>query len=339
MNNRFIRIFTAVAFFIVAIVFLTIENKQPDKPKYYHNQGQVFGTYYNIRYSAKSNLEKQILASFEEFDNSLSTFNKKSVISRINTNENDSTDAFFRAMFSCAKETYEISEGAFDPTVAPIVNLWGFGFRKKEQATERTIDSLLQFVGFDKVWLKDERLVKATPEIMLDASAIAKGQACDVIAELLRENDCRNYLVDIGGEIVCQGVNNKGEAWKVGINKPVDDKTGSVNELQEIIQSSALCMATSGNYRQFYYEEGQKRSHTIDPRTGYPVKHNLLSATVIAPTCMQADAMATACMVLGEEKALQMTESIENTECYLIYAQGDSTKVMMSQGMAQYIQQ
>ena len=337
-NRRFRRLLTEGAILIGCWIIVIFWIKD-DKPKYYHNQGQVFGTYYNIRYSAKSNLGKQILASFEEFDNSLSTFNKKSVISRINTNGSDSTDAFFRAMFNCAKETYEISEGAFDPTVAPIVNLWGFGFRKKEQATERTIDSLLQFVGFDKVWLKDERLVKATPEIMLDASAIAKGQACDVIAELLRKNDCRNYLVDIGGEIVCQGVNNKGEVWKVGINKPVDDKTGSVNELQEIIQSSALCMATSGNYRQFYYENGQKRSHTIDPRTGYPVKHNLLSATVIAPTCMQADAMATACMVLGEEKALQMTESVENTECYLIYAQGDSTKVKMSQGMAQYIQQ
>lgn len=339
-NKKWIRTLTAMTFIIVAAVFLMVDNdRKSPAVSYHHNQGQIFGTYYNIRYSAGKDMHDSILSRFQSFDNSLSTFNPHSVISRINKNESDSTDCYFREMMICAQEVYQLSGKAFDPTVAPIVNLWGFGFRNKEEAAPEKIDSLLQYVGFDKVSMAGERLHKGNPAIMLDASAIAKGQACDVIAALLQKEQCASYLVDIGGEVVCQGVNDKGEAWKVGINKPVDDPTGNINQLQEIIQSSQLCMATSGNYRQYYYENGQKRSHTIDPRTGYPVQHNLLSATVIAPTCMQADALATACMVLGKEQALQMIEQLDDAECYLIYAADNGNKVVMTDGMQQYIAQ
>jgi thiamine biosynthesis lipoprotein len=219
-------------------------------------------------------------------------------------------------MYQCAQEINRLSHGAFDITVAPLVNAWGFGFTNRETATPELIDSL--------------RRVKN----VLDASAIAKGQACDVVAQLLKESGSENYLVDIGGEVVLHGVNDQGEPWRVGITKPVDDPTGEKSEIQEVIASTHLCMATSGNYRQFYYENGLRRSHTIDPRTGYPVNHNLLSATVIAPSCMRADALATACMVLGVDSAMMLVESLPDTECYLIYspAEADTLAVIHTAG-------
>ena len=178
--------------------------------------------------------------------------------------------------------------------------------------------------------LYNHHVYKDDPRIMLDASAVAKGQACDMVATLLEDKGCKNYLVDIGGEVVVHGVNSKGKAWKIGITKPVDDPNGQSREMEQIIETNDICMATSGNYRNFYYDGNQRRSHTIDPRTGYPVQHNLLSATVVAKNCMRADALATACMVLGEDDALQMIEASGDAMCYLIVAQGDSTIVLTS---------
>ncbi len=225
------------------------------------------------------------------------------------------------------------SNGAFDITVAPLVNAWGFGFKNKENVSQCLIDSLRQYVGMEKICLQRHRLIKTDNNVMLDASAIAKGQACDVVASLLKDKGCSNLLVDIGGEVVLQGVNDEGKPWRVGITKPIDDITGTQNELQEIISSTSLAMATSGNYRQFYYENGVRRSHTIDPRSGYPVNHTLLSATVIAADCMTADALATACMVLGKDSAMLMIGKADDTECYLIYSCNDTTAVCMTEGM------
>lgn len=285
------------------------------KAQYYKHQGNVFGTYYNIRYEATSNLEDSILARLNEFDASLSTFNPHSTISVLNQGRDTVWDPYFTQMYNTAMEVNQLSNGAFDITVAPLVNAWGFGFKNKQTITPELIDSL--------------RNVKT----MLDASAIAKGQACDVIADLLRTNGADNYLVDIGGEVVLHGVNDKGDPWRVGITKPIDDTTGTQSEIQDVIASSDLCMATSGNYRQFYYEDGIRRSHTIDPRTGYPVNHNLLSATVIASSCMRADALATACMVLGVDSALWLINSIPDAECYLIYTTpADSIIVTKTEG-------
>ena len=193
------------------------------------------------------------------------------------------------------------------------------------------IDSIKQFVGYQHIRLTDHRLEKDDERITLDASAIAKGYACDIIAQLLRQRGCQNLLVDIGGEVVAQGVNHQGNAWRVGITRPTIDATGAEKELQEVIASSDLCMATSGNYLQYYIANGERRSHTIDPRTGYPVEHSLLSATVSASTCMRADALATACMVLGEQDALDMIERTTDAACYLIIADSDTLRVATSQ--------
>lgn len=165
--------------------------------------------------------------------------------------------------------------------------------------------------------------MKDDPEVMLDASAIAKGYSSDVVAALLEKNGVENYMVEIGGECVVKGHNDKGQKWTMGITKPVDDSTQSQNELQTIIKIDKGGLATSGNYRRFYYKDGKKYAHTIDPKTGYPVQHSLLSATIYAPNCMEADAYATACMVLGVEKALELIESTPGLEGYFIYTDKD----------------
>ena len=307
----------------------------PNKPKkqYYHHQGNIFGTYYNIRYEGTEDLHDAIKQRLKDFDHSLSMFNPNSVISKVNRNENVVVDSLFENMYFEAQAISQLSNGAFDITVRPLVNAWGFGTKNQEPKTktqEINIDSIKSFVGYDKVRLENHSLQKDDEHITLDASAIAKGYACDVVADLLRGSGCDNLLVDIGGEVVLQGVNDKGKPWRVGISKPKIDATGMETELQEVIESSNLCMATSGNYLQYYFVDGDRRSHTIDPRTGYPVEHSLLSATVTANSCMRADALATACMVLGEKEALKMIECIPDAACYLIVAQADSLQIITS---------
>lgn len=322
----------ALIFALVAAAMLLL---LPNKPKlqYYHHQGHIFGTYYNIRYESSQDLHEAIQQRLKDFDYSLSMFNKESVISRVNRNEPVEVDSLFALMFAEAQQISQLSGGAFDITVAPLVHAWGFGKKTndpKVKAQEINIDSIKAFVGYHKIQLQDLHVLKADERITLDASAIAKGYACDVVANLLREQGCENLLVDIGGEVVMQGLNDRGQAWRVGISKPKIDATGMENELQEVIESTQLCMATSGNYLQYYFVDGQRRSHTIDPRSGRPVEHSLLSATVVANSCMRADALATACMVLGANEALQMIEQTTDAACYLIVAQGDSLDIRTS---------
>ena len=313
-----------------------------DKPKtqYFHNEGKVFGTYYNIRYESTADMEDSIRASFTAFDNSLSMFNPHSILSAINDNRDTTTNAFFETMWSEAERVYALSNGAFDITVAPLVKAFGFG-RKSEQMSDissRTIDSIRQFVGFDKVRLENHKVIKSDPRVMIDGGAVAKGQACDMIAEMLRRQGCNNYLVDIGGEVVAHGVNAKGEPWHIGITKPNLNNEGAQEELQQILAVTDVCMATSGNYRNYYYDGDVRRSHTIDPRTGYPVQHSVLSATIVASTCMRADALATACMVLGADDALDMISRTTDAACYLLVAQKDSLVVVSSENWDKSIQ-
>ena len=313
-----------------------------DKPKtqYFHNEGKVFGTYYNIRYESTADMEDSIRASFTAFDNSLSMFNPHSILSAINDNRDTTTNAFFETMWSEAERVYALSNGAFDITVAPLVKAFGFG-RKSEQMSDissRTIDSIRQFVGFDKVRLENHKVIKTDPRVMIDGGAVAKGQACDMIAEMLRRQGCNNYLVDIGGEVVAHGVNAKGEPWHIGITKPNLNNEGAQEELQQILAVTDVCMATSGNYRNYYYDGDVRRSHTIDPRTGYPVQHSVLSATIVASTCMRADALATACMVLGADDALDMISRTTDAACYLLVAQKDSLVVVSSENWDKSIQ-
>ena len=323
----------ALGFAVIAAMVLLLLPNEPKK-QYFHHQGNIFGTYYNIRYESTKDLHEDIQRRLQAFDNSLSMFNPNSVISKINRNEQVVTDSLFEAMYLEAHRVSQLSDGAFDITVAPLVHAWGFGKKTQDpKAKEQdiNIDSLKALVGYEKIHLENHRIVKDNEHITLDASAIAKGYACDVVADLLRQNGSDNLLVDIGGEVVLQGVNQKGEAWRVGISRPKIDAMGMEKELQEVIASNDLCMATSGNYLQYYFVDGQRRSHTIDPRTGRPVQHSLLSATVIASSGMRADALATACMVLGEAEAIEMINNAEDAACYLIVAEHDTLRVATSQ--------
>lgn len=308
---------------------------------YSRNNGKIYGTFYNIVYQHPEgkDLQAEIDARFAEFDLSMSTFNPNSVISRINTNdESVRTDAYFNAMYRQAVEVSTITNGAFDITVAPLVNAWGFGFGKQQRDSTPDIAALLKITGFRKITLQGDFLKKADPAIMLDASAIAKGQASDVIGQLLEAHGCQHYMVEIGGEVACKGLNPKGEKWKIGIDKPVDDPANESPELQTIVAISGVGLATSGNYRQFYYREGKKYAHTIDPRSGYPVDHRLLSATVVAESCMKADAFATAFMVLGKDSALSICRKFDDMDCYLIYTDDDGKlQVAYTDGFQKYI--
>lgn len=300
---------------------------------FYYNEGLVFGTYYNIRYEADHDMEDEITAELARMDSSLSIFNKSSIISRINRNDDVHTDSLFEIMFKTAVEVTKMSEGGFDITCGPLVNIWGFGpDGLSYRPSQREIDSILQFIGFQYVELdeEDHRIAKMDTRIQMDASAIAKGYGCDIVAQLLANAGCENYLVDIGGEVVCKGHSDKGEKWRLAITKPIDDPTGEVQEIEDIIETNDICIASSGNYRRFYYDGGERRSHTVDPRTGYPVNHNVLSATVVASSGIMADALATACMVIGEEKALEMIEATDDCACHLILAEGDGTRVVVS---------
>ena len=257
-------------------------------------------------------------------------FNQQSIISRINRNDSVTTDELFNTMFREAMAISQLSDGAFDITVAPLVNAWGFGFKHSIDIEPNVIDSLHQFVGYQKIRMQDGKIVKDDPRTMLDCSAIAKGYACDVVADTLEAYGCTDFCIEIGGELVVKGLNSKGVNWHIAINKPVEDSLCVNSEIQEIVELTNCGMATSGNYRNFYEIDGKKYAHTIDPRTGYPVQHNLLSATIVAPDCMTADAWATACMVAGFEKAQIWIKNRSDLKGYLIYEEDGVIKTWKS---------
>ena len=292
---------------------------------YQHNKGFIFGTVYNITYQSDKNLEKEIIRELDKVDASLSPFNEKSIISKINRNEEAVVDNYFYDVFNLAMQISEDTNGAFDITVAPIVNAWGFGFKSGSSPTSQYIDSLKQFIGYKKVRIdKDKHVVKQDERIMLDCSAIAKGYGSDVVARLFNAKGIKNYMIEIGGEIVASGLSDKRLPWKIGITKPSEDSLGTSNELQTILNITDCAMATSGNYRNFYYKNGKRYAHTIDPRTGYPIQHNILSATVIAKSCAQSDAYATSFMVLGLDEAKKILERHPQLLAYLIYTNKDN---------------
>jgi thiamine biosynthesis lipoprotein len=294
--------------------------------KYYLTQGDIFKTTAHIKYNYRRDLGKEIFARLDSFDLSLNPFNQNSIIYKVNHNEDVEVDDWFITVFNKAKEISEITGGAYDITCAPLVNIWGFGFEKKGEITPRAIDSIKQFVGYQKVWLEGRKVIKENPSVQINASSLAKGYACDVIAELLDSYGITDYMIEIGGEIHAKGKNPDGKSWNIEILKPIDDTTGTIKEHQESIHLDNYSLATSGNYRNFYVKDGKKYAHTINPLTGYPAgvveTDNylpLLSATVLYPDCMTADAFATAFMVLGLEKSCVIAEQFPEMSYLFIY--------------------
>ncbi len=290
---------------------------------YQHNSGMVFGTTYNITYQCDSNLHNSIKRELQKVDEALSPFNKRSVITAVNNNRDIEVNDMFADVFSLAQKISDDTGGDFDITVAPLVNAWGFGFKNGTQPTRHNIDSLKSIIGYKKVRLEGRKVVKKDKRLMLDCSSIAKGYGSDVVARFLQKRGVKNYMVEIGGEIVTKGISQKRVPWKIGVTKPVDDSLSVSKELQSVINVTDKAMATSGNYRNFYYKNGKKYAHTIDPHTGYPVQHNILSATVIADNCATADAYATAFMVMGLEKAKKLLDRHPELMAYFIYSDND----------------
>jgi thiamine biosynthesis lipoprotein len=282
----------------------------------------VFGTTYKIVYQCDSDLTASIRQELMRVDYSLSPFNKESVITAVNQNREVMLDPYFVEVFNKAMEISRETKGAFDITVAPLVNAWGFGFKHEQMPTKRQVDSLRQIIGYQKVALKNGKVVKQDPRMMLDCSAIAKGFGVDAVARLLRDRGVQNFMVEIGGEVVTCGVNAQRLPWRVGVVKPSEDSLSTGHELQTILNVTDKAMATSGNYRNFYYKNGRRYAHTIDPKTGYPVQHSLLSATVLAASCTVADAYATSFMVMGLDNARQLLEHHPELMAYLIFDDG-----------------
>ena len=307
-------------FLLLLIVGTVLIIRQQRAMPYQMNSGMVFGTVYNITYECDSDLHQAIKAELQKVDNSLSPFNEHSVITAINQNQDVKPDEMFLTVFNKAMEISRETDGAFDITVAPLVNAWGFGFKNGSQPNRQQVDSLRRLIGYEKVILKNDRIVKQSPDIMLDCSAIAKGYGSDVVARFLQQQGVKNFMVEIGGEVVTSGVNPQRLPWRIGVTKPTDDSLSIKGEIQSVLNVTDLAMATSGNYRNFYYKGGKKYAHTIDPKTGYPVQHSLLSATVLAKDCATADAYATSVMVLGIDGAKKVLERHPELMAYFIYA-------------------
>lgn len=306
--------------FLLFLLIGTIIILGKNKPTYRTQQGKIFGTLYTVTYEHNADLQPQIVEAMLAVDKSLSPFNKQSIITRINNNDSVCVDTLFTEVFRTAEEIFSDSHGAFDPTVAPLVNAWGFGFIKGTEVNKSVIDSLRLLIGFEHISLNNNRIEKSDPRIMLDFSAIAKGYGSDRVAHILDSCGVKNYMIEIGGEIVVKGHNKHGNPWGIGITKPVDDSLSINQELQTVLRLTNCAIATSGNYRNYYYKDGVKYAHTIDPRTGYPVQHSLLSATVIADNCMRADALATAFMVLGVDSAIAYCKRHPEIEGYFVVA-------------------
>src|SRR5690606_10116533 len=287
--------------FMISILFTQCNG---DKENTIQFSGEAQGTTYQITYLTESaeNYQEQIDSIFNVIDLSLSTYVPSSIISLINKDSMVVADHHFINVFNAAKEISGKTNGYFDVTVGPLINAWGFGNSKKENVDSSLVDSLLKNIGYELVQLEENRIVKINSGSMLDFNAIAQGYTVDVLANFLEEKNIQNYLIELGGEVKAKGRKKNEELWTVGIDQPNEEPTEG-RPLQAIIQLENRALATSGNYRKYYVENGQKYSHIIDPHTGYPAKNNLLSATVIALDCMRADAYATAFMVMGLEKS------------------------------------
>lgn len=312
---------------VVAAMLLTACNAPSNE--YRRNTGFVFGTTYNIVYRHAIDLEDSILLKLKEYDNSLSTYNPNSVISRINRNETDTVDAMFAHVYRNALKFNELSGGVFDITVAPLSRLWKFSGDHPDTISTTEYDSIVALVPevMPYVGLKSTRLigdsliVKADDRTTFDACALAEGYGIDIAAQVLEDNGVTDYMVELGGELHLKGLSPQGRLWRIGVDKPVENGNIFDGRTMQLILSLTDCaVSTSGSYRQFYYTaDGRRLQHTIDPRTGRPVEHGMLSVTVVGPNAMTTDALSTSFMVLGPEEAAQLATTIDSIEAYFIY--------------------
>lgn len=333
MKQTIVNNLLKTSFFFALIVFSTTACVHKEV-KYQKLQGNVFGTTFHIQYSdtTSNNYNADITKLFNEMNNSLSTYHSESLISQLNDGLSEiKVDRHFVNVFKISKSVFDDTDGYFDPTVGKIVNAWGFGAKKSEKSlTEYEIDSLMQYVGFDKVSLKGNYIMKQDANITFDFNATAKGYGVDLVGDFLELKGVKNYLVEIGGEIRAKGKNEKNKFWSVGIEEPNFDGSRS---LQKVTQLENEAIATSGNYRKFRIDSltGKKIAHTFNPKTGAPAETDLLSVSVIAPlTCGEVDAYATAFMAMGYKKAKTLATKHKEMKVYFIYIENDELKTYAS---------
>lgn len=319
------------------ITLLLLAGCKDKKSEYLRVSGFAQGTTYNITYENSNNADysPQIDSILKAFDRSLSIYDSTSIISRINNDDPTAeADDWFVAVFNTSKEVNSLSEGAFDITVGPVVRAWGFGNGPVARHDTAYIDSLLQYVGMEKVKLEGRKVIRTSPGVKIDVNAIAQGYSVDVVCDFFISKGIKNYLVEIGGEVRGKGTNASGRFWHIGIDKPSEGNMSPGNELQAIIEINNKSLATSGNYRKFFVEQGVKYGHTIDPKTGFPARNTLLSATVVCDECSVADAWATAFMVMGIDKSKEILSKLPGIEVYLVYSNPQGAyEVFISEGM------
>lgn len=309
---------------ILFVLFALLSACNTRKPVIENFTGLTQGTTYSIVYDNRINispldLKMRVEQILHDFDNSLSVYQDSSIISRINRNEDAVPDFFFVDVYNKSVLISEMTGGAFDITVGPLVRAWGFGPDDHKNFTEGKRDSLLSLVGMDKIKLVNGRIVKSLPGVTIDVNAIAQGYSVDVVCRFLKSLGLTDYLVEIGGEVMAVG-SKGGAPWKIGIDRPEDNNLIPGQSLQAIIKVIDQAVSTSGNYRKFYVENGIKYSHTIDPKTGYPAKNRLLSATIVAGNCTMADGIATACMVMGKDKAIEFIRAHSELSAYFVFS-------------------
>lgn len=338
-NIKRISVKGIIDLFLLGIFFISCKVKQENS--LLKITGEAQGTTYSIAYFSSDgiNYKESVDSLLRVIDTSLSTWVSTSIVSKVNRNDSTAqADEHFMKVFNKAIEVSKMTNGDFDITVGPIINAWGFGFSKKEKIDSLLVDSLLKNIGYKMVRLKNNKLIKEKESIQLDFNAIAQGYSVDVLGALLKTKGITDYFIELGGEVIAKGHKQEGEKWKIGIDSP-DENNLDERKIKAILQLENKALATSGNYRKFYIENGKKYSHIIDPHTGYPAKHHLLSASVIAADCMIADAFATAFMVMGTEKSKEFLANHEELglEVYFIYDEGGKWKTYVSEGIKKQI--
>lgn len=320
-------------FFIITLgVFFSCVK---DKPAYLEDSGAIFSTSYHIKYKYTRSLKGEIEKKLQEFDDSLNPFKSTSIISKVNNNEEVELDSLFINVFNRSEEVAKASDGLFDITISPLINAWGFGFKNMENVDDVIVDSLLQFVGYGKVKIKENRVVKADNRITLNMSAIAKGYSSDIIASLLESYGINDYMIEIGGEIRVKGLNAKGKCWQIAVNEP--PKINGGQHATRILQLCNKSIATSGSYFKYYIKDGKRYAHTIDPRTGRPAENNILSATVIADDCMTADAYATVFMLADTLEARKIAQEQGLAYMLILGKEDNGCQIIQSDNFKNFI--
>lgn len=320
--------------------FALYGSKGCSNPSQYHLLSGQKHTYYRITYNYPHDLNEDILSIYDAFYKSLNPFDPRSIISRVNNNEKVIPDHIFIEAFNRSLQLAEKTKGVFDPTCSPLINLWGFGFERSNEYSNDLVNEIREYVGYNKVSLIDNSIVKKDPRVQLNFSAIGDGLSCDIIARYLDDKGVNDYMVDIGGEIVTKGKNKVGLDWSVGIVKPPKrlglDKPSGFKAIVHL--TGKIAIATSGNYNNYRISNGTQYGHTINPLTGYPADNRILSATVIASDCTTADAYATAIMATEENKLDELLQTDDALEYYIIYLNTqDDYSIIQSKGMKEYV--